>query len=218
MHVGLLSVCSQIYFLPSSILSFASLGVTCPRLAYGPGPREPVMEHRKIRGQKPGYLFSFPLCFRSVCLAVSGPCLQSLLYNPLPRAWLLLEVLSWSQGLPSSPRTRAPVIAFSSSLAPELIVASRSSLASQLFHRLFKVPLQYLGWLLQSIFDLTEILSMYEYVVYMNIYMNICVWNHTCMKKIQKKIWKSAHETLHSAFMTGKRNKAGLVWNYEAEW
>ena len=38
------------------------------------------------------------------------------------------------------------------------------------------------------------------------------------MKKIQKKIWKSAHETVNSAFMTGKRNKAGLVWNCEAEW
>ena len=41
---------------------------------------------------------------------------------------------------------------------------------------------------------------------------------HVCMKKIQKKIWKSAHETVNSAFKTGKRNKAGLVWNCEAEW
>lgn len=137
-----MSVCSQIYFLPSTISGFASLGATFLRLPFRPGQREPGIERWKTGGgEKPGY-FSPSLCFRW-CLAASCPSLQSLLYNPLSMVPTLSVSVAMVPDFTGGPSTSALVTLSSpfAPLAPGWIVASCWSLGSQLFKHLFKSPL-----------------------------------------------------------------------------
>lgn len=139
-HVCWSYVClPQIYFLPSTISGFASLGATFLRLPFRRGPG--IERWKTGGGEKPGY-FSPSLCFRW-CLAASCPSLQSLLYNPLSMVPTLSVSVAMVPDFTGGPSTSALVTLSSpfAPLAPGWIVASCWSLGSQLFKHLFKSPL-----------------------------------------------------------------------------